>query len=159
MASVAIEVQEQGLERALRSIERVTGWDQFELLDIVGRLIQLQTRRRIETEKTAPDGTPWPENRNQTPTLYASGALHNSIDYRATLSAITVGSPLIYAAIHHFGGVIKPKKAKALSFMAGGDRVFAKSVTIPARPYLGLSPDNVDEIEGVVGEFIEGLLQ
>nr|WP_299152128.1 phage virion morphogenesis protein [uncultured Tateyamaria sp.] len=72
---------------------------------------------------------------------------------------MTVGSPLSYAAIHHFGGVIKPKKAKALAFKAGGDSVFAKQVTIPARPYMGVSTDNAREIESAIGDFMKAVLQ
>jgi len=98
-------------------------------------------------------------NRKGSKPLYASGALHDSIDYKSGLGQVTVGSPLIYAAIHHFGGIIKPKNAKALAFSSGGKQYFAKSVTIPARPYLGISPDNAREIEDVVGDFMQEVLK
>lgn len=42
-----------------------------------------------------------------------------------------------YALIHELGGVITPRQAKVLAFtLPNGETVFAKSVTIPARPYL-----------------------
>ena len=110
------------------------------------------------TEKQAPDGSPWVKNRKGSPILYASGALHDSIDYRASADQVETGSPLVYAAIHHFGGVIKPKNGKALAFMAGNDQVFAKSVTMPARPYLGISSDNADEIKEVVTDFMREVM-
>jgi phage gpG-like protein len=70
-----------------------------------------------------------------------------------------IGPNVIYAAIHEFGGVIKPKKAggslvfKPSKFStasrnvrgasteyskreSGDDLVFARKVTIPARPYM-----------------------
>ena len=149
----------QGLKQATEAMERLAGWDQFELADTIGRVIQLQTRRRLEIEKTSPDGIAWQETKRSNPTLYNTGRLHDSIDYRADLNSVQVGSPLIYAAIHHFGGVIKPKNGKALAFMAGGDAVFAKQVTIPARPYLGVSVDNANEIESVIAEFMQSVVQ
>jgi phage virion morphogenesis protein len=159
MGDLAVDMQLDGLEQATQAIERLAGWDRFELMDVIGRLVQLQTRQRIAVEKQGPDGQAWQKNRKGSSTLYASGALHDSIDYRTGLGQIIVGSPLIYAAIHHFGGIIKPKKGKVLSFMAGNSRVFAKSVTMPARPYLGISSDNAREIEEVVGDFMQEVLK
>ena len=49
---------------------------------------------------------------------------------------MAVGSELVYAAIHQFGGkaVGRPH---------------------PARPYLGLSPENISDLEQVVTDFLE----
>ena len=157
--SVSVQIIERGLDQAMKATERLAGWDHFELMDTVGRTIQLQTRRRLSSEKTSPEGVPWKETQRDNPTLYNTGALHDSIDYRADLNSITVGSPLIYAAIHQFGGIIKPKNGKALAFSVGGDSVFAKQVTIPARPYMGVSPSNAQEIEMVIFDFMEAVLQ
>ncbi|WP_224825597.1 phage virion morphogenesis protein [Cognatishimia sp. MH4019] len=159
MTSLAVEMQLTGLDRAAQAIERVTGFDRFELMDVIGRLVQLQTRRRLKSEKIGPNGELWPHNRKGSAPLYASGALHDSIDYQTGLGQVTIGSPLIYAAIHHFGGVIKAKIGKALAFMAGNKKVFAKSVTMPARPYLGISPANAREIEDVVEDFMREVLK
>ncbi len=47
-----------------------------------------------------------------------------------------------YALIHELGGVITPKAAKALAIpQEDGSVRFAKSVTIPARPYLRPAAD------------------
>ena len=48
-----------------------------------------------------------------------------------------------YALIHELGGVIRPVAAKALAFKIGDRWVFAKSVTIPARPYLRPAADAI----------------
>lgn len=159
MSGVAIAVIEDGLAQAADRLTRLTVLDKRELLDTIGRLTQLQTRQRIRDEKAAPDGTPWKPNARGSGELYAQGNLYESIDYRVNGNDIEVGSSLVYAAIHHFGGIIKPKNAKALAFRVGGKSVFAKSVTIPARPYLGLSSDNRDELESVISDFITEVLQ
>lgn len=52
------------------------------------------------------------------------------------LASVMVGTDVVYAAIHEFGGVIVPKQAKLLHFVINGEDIFAKSVQIPARPYL-----------------------
>jgi len=43
---------------------------------------------------------------------------------------------IIYALAHEFGVTIVPRKAKALRFEIDGKVIFAKSVTLPARPYV-----------------------
>lgn len=48
-----------------------------------------------------------------------------------------------YALIHELGGVITPVVAKLLAFEINGKLVFAKSVTIPAQPYLRPSADAI----------------
>jgi phage gpG-like protein len=52
-----------------------------------------------------------------------------------------IGSPLKYAPVHEYGATITPKNAKMLVFEIGGQKVFAKKVTIPARPFLHPSVD------------------
>lgn len=169
MAGTAVEIIEQGLDEAIARIERLTALDRFHLMDELGSLAIDQTKRRIQVEKTAPDGTPWAKTWRGSSILLNSGALADGIQHMATPFEVHVGSALVYARIHQFGGTIKPKDKKALSFsvpgglrkaMPGGsEKVFLKSVTIPARPYLGLSADNIAEAEEVIAEFIEGLLQ
>jgi len=51
--------------------------------------------------------------------------------------ARAIGTDVIYARIHEYGGVITPVHADALAIpLDGGGVAFVKSVTIPARPYL-----------------------
>jgi len=44
------------------------------------------------------------------------------------------GAP-IYAAIHEYGGIIKPRKAKTLAFEIDGEMVFASQVKIREKRY------------------------
>ncbi len=88
-----------------------------------------------------------------------SGTLMNSINVTEskkseTFAEVGVGpSDVIYAEIHEFGGVIVPDTKQFLSWIDGktGDRVFAKMVHIPARPYMRPAIDNNEEsIQSVV---------
>lgn len=165
----AVEIIEQGLSEAIAALDRLTALDRHELMDTLGRTVQLQTRRRITSEKTAPDGTQWPPTWRGGSTLYLTGALAQSIDYISSQTEVHVGSPLVYARIHQLGGTVKAKDGKALAFSVpggfrkalpgGSEKAFLKSVTIPARPYLGLSASNIDEAEAVIADFMEALLQ
>jgi phage virion morphogenesis protein len=86
--------------------------------------------------------------------LRASGMLMRSITYQVGNDELRVGSGRIYARIHQLGGVIRPKKAKYLVFRMASGLVFARQVTIPARPYL----DFDDEDQREVGDVVELIL-
>lgn len=79
-----------------------------------------------------------------------SGILEGGIgivDYPAAEGSGVRGSwgvqDVRYALIHELGGVITPKQAKVLVFEIDGRKVFARSVTIPARPYLRPAADTI----------------
>lgn len=82
------------------------------------------------------------------PVLSDRGTLKRSISFNAFPDgSVIIGSNLVYARIHQEGGktsphVIKPRNAKALSFLG----IYRKLVRhpgsdIPARPYLGVPKD------------------
>ena len=75
-------------------------------------------------------------------------------------AAQEVGTNVKYAATHQFGEpgrTIRARKKKALRFQVGGKWVTKKQVriTIPARPFLGLSEDDMQEMKATVEEFIQ----
>lgn len=84
-----------------------------------------------------------------------AGGLMGSLTFRAGRSSVEMGSNKIYAAIHQFGGTIRPKAAGHLVFRLGGNRtIFASSVTLPPRPYLGIGARD----EEMIGDTIEAYL-
>lgn len=146
------------------------------LLRILGDYGRDSTRRRFIAQ-TGPDGSPWKGLSEAYAAikpsgygiLYLSGALEGSVTYRSGASSVSWGSPMVYAAVHQFGATIVPKNAKALSFVLGdtfaagnsgamGTRqaflVQVQSVTIPARPYLGISTEDREEIPQLAGEYL-----
>lgn len=138
--------------QALARLDPLEGQPQF--LEGLGRMIQEQTRGRISRRGPAPDGKAWTPNRTGTPLLYKSGTLSRSIDYAVAGDDVIVGSGLKYAAVHQHGATIKPKQARALVFRLGNRTIFARKVTIPARPYLGMSSDDRDDIIDATSRFI-----
>lgn len=92
-------------------------------------------------------------------TLIASAQLRNSIKSASDESGFAVGTNVKHAATHQFGEpgrTIRAKKAKALRFQIGGKWVMKKQVkiTVPARPFLGFSDEDTQEIKGTVEDFI-----
>lgn len=111
-------------------------------LESIGAEVESQTRRRLEDKEGAPDGTPWApwseryaatrvENQSM---LESSGALIDSIQWDVIGDDVQVGTDRIYGAVHQFG--------------------FAKR-KIPARPYLGLSTDNEQEVLDVMTDYLQ----
>lgn len=111
-----------------------------------------------------------------------SGRLRSSlahrIDGRGDEQRAVVGTKLIYARIHEYGGIIRAKRAPYLVFPIKGIRtvgargallkrprlettgwVRVKQVTIPKRSYLrtGLAEKREEIIETVVGELQKSL--
>ncbi len=159
MSGVRIEITAQGLDHVMRRIARLGAVNRATLLDQIGGLVETQTKKRIAHEKTSPDGKPWQPNIEGNSILLREGYLLGSIHHVADANEARIGSGLVYAAIHQFGGTIVPKNAKKLVFTLKGETVVADHVTIPARPYLGISAENAAEIERSVIGYLGRALQ
>jgi phage gpG-like protein len=145
--SVGVDITINGLAGALAMLEHLSGSGRAELMDGLARLGASQTQRRIQSEKTSPEGAAWPRTRDGRGALFATGAhLYQSIDHRSSDTTASWGTGWIGARVHQFGALIRPVNAKALAFRIGGKSAFAKSVTIPARPFIGVSSDNIEEL-------------
>jgi phage gpG-like protein len=154
MSGVGLTITLDGLEHAVSVVGRFEHLDEAALLTTIGAIGEMQTRRRIESEKTSPDGAPWKPNREGTSILLRSGEhLRDSIAFDVGAGLVRWGSSWEYAHVHQNGAVITAK-GKALFFMSGGKKRVAKKVTIPARPFVGLSAANGVELDRVVTDFL-----
>ena len=138
--------------------------DPSPLLAELGEYGLRSTRARFKTQ-TAPDGTawaalqPWYQKekwRNKNRILALNGYLRGQMTWQLVGDrTVEIGSNLPYAAVHQFGATIKPRAAKVLMFRGH----VAKSVTIPARPYLGLSDEDRSEIVGRTLEWLQRIMK
>lgn len=153
---IDVRLDDARLMTTLRRMMAAATQPQTALREIAA-LGESSTRMRFRTQK-GPDGTAWKKGRKKSGrTLTKDGHLSGSISSRATSSEAIWGVNRVYAAIHQFGGVIKPRTKKALRFkVAGGGFVTAKQVTIPARPFLGISDDDRDDILHVLRKHYGG---
>ena len=157
--SVSFVVDTVDLVKLDVRLQALTDFDLRPLMDALGFEGEAQTRRRIETEKTSPDGVPWEPNKTGNPTLERDGHLLNSITYNLLGDdAVEWGSNRVYAAIHQFGGTITAKDAPYLQFQINGQWVRVNKVEIPARPYLGISEKNWQDMADIINDFLDGLL-
>ena len=148
---VSFTFDQTALEGALKAVGELVTFDGAALMESVAALGESQTRRRITDEKTAPDGTPWKPNLEGTSILLQSGQnLLASVAFTSTADEAVWGASWEYAHVHQDGIVITPKTAAALRFKVGRKTAHAASVTIPARPFVGLSTENRTEIEELV---------
>ena len=113
----------------------------------IGERLVISTINRFERERD-PDGTPWlPSQRalaENSQTLTDTGRLKGLITYLVVDDEeLLVGTNVVYAAIHQFGG------------QAGRD----KKTTLPPRPYLGIDGRDETAITRIVSRAIERALR
>jgi len=169
-----INISVNGKERVLQVLQDISAnmGNLKPAMRKIGDLVKNSSKGNFKAQ-TAPDGTPWAPlsaatllnrarkamgskglytkgkkdgtgKRPRTGVLKAmysaqilldNGVLRNSINVEnVTDSSVTVASRLKYSAIHQFGG------------KAGRGR----KVTIPARPYIGIKPDDMRDITDIL---------
>jgi phage virion morphogenesis protein len=123
----------------------------------IGEYVLNDTRDRFITGR-GPDGVRWPKSgrvkQRGGKTLVHKRKLEGSLTFKALINRVEIGTNDKRAAIHHFGGKIKARGGGYLRFKIGKQWVQVKSVTIPARPYLGLNKRNQREIGAIVARRI-----
>lgn len=147
-AALDVQIDDREAKRAFTALQRLMA-DTTPVMTAIGVGLRRNVHDRF-MDAADPDGKPWaPLNPGYAaikrgPGILrgagAAGGLMGSITSRATKDSVEVGSNKVYAAIHQFGGTIRPKDATHLIFEMAGGLVHATSVTIPARPYLGVGP-------------------
>lgn len=156
-ARATIRIDTDPVVRGLARL-RELGRDLTPVMDEVGAMLVTSTQQRFETG-TAPDGTPWPVSgrarRQGGQTLVDDGRLRDSITHDPGADAVTVGTNVVYAAVHQFGATITPESAQALAFPGpDGGTVFAQQVQIPPRPFIGVSDADEAEIGNIVADHV-----
>jgi phage virion morphogenesis protein len=120
------------------------------LLEKLGEYTLGSTRDRFKTQ-TAPDGSAWAalqpwyqriKARNKNKTLTLDGYLRGQMTWQLDgKRKVEVGSNSPYAAVHQFGSD-RPQNVQRLRFKD----YIPRATTIPARPYLGLSDSDRNEL-------------
>jgi phage virion morphogenesis protein len=169
-ATVSFDLKEIDAVKKMLANAALSGADRAKLLGSIGVEMEAQTQERFDTQKS-PDGESWKALAQKTMDYYSSkgllgarsilvgeGMLRDSItsEVQGGGWSVLAGATMEYAAVHQFGAEIKPKSAPAL-FVPGYGML--KKVTIPARPYLGVSADDMKAIEAAVAVFLEGLVK
>lgn len=139
--SGSVVVNLAGLLPMRRKLDRLSRLQTGRLMEILGSEMESQTRRRISDEKTSPDGEAWDEwteayeqrRPQKGGILELEGNLYDSIAYEVGDDAITIGSNMVYALVHQEGDA---------------------DLGIPARPYLGVSAENLADLGELTIDFL-----
>lgn len=158
MAKSGVSVKWSGLDKSLlKMADKIT--DTHHLLEGIGNILVTNTQRRFDKEES-PKGEKWKKSQRAIlqngKTLTDKGQLKKSIASQIQGDTVIVGTNKEYARIHQFGGVIKPKKGKYLKFKnPDGTWSLVKEVTMPPRPFIGISDDDIDDAKHLIADFMK----
>ena len=150
MAGVTIRADSAEVQSALAGMRSRLG-DLSPVMQQVAGVLADEAEQAFEDQRDPSTLTPWEKlagstiaTRTEARTwpgriLQVTGQLASSVSQDHGADFAVAGSNLVYAAIHQLGGAAG----------RGG-----KSL-IPARPFLGLSPDGEEEILDLIGSYLE----
>ena len=155
-------IQLQGdWEKLAGSFRKMAAFSFMGTHEEIGEMLVSSAQQRFNQER-GPDGHPWPKSIRAEDeggqTMTDTARLKNSITYKAKPEGVAYGTNVKYAAIHQYGGTIRAK-GKKLKFRIGKRWAQKASVTIPPRPFLGISKDDQEEIEAIVKDHLEEALK
>lgn len=161
MVAFSYRIDDAQLLAGLRSLIAL-GRDAGPVMADIAALGENSTRQRFRTE-SGPDGQKWkPSLRARITggrTLTKDGHLSGTISGRHGRDFAEWGVNRIYAAIHQFGGEIRAKGGSLRFRLANGGFATVQKVTMPARPFLGISDDDRDDILDIIQARIQARTQ
>lgn len=173
-----ISIQVEGLSRVQHKLkvaaDKLNNMRQF--WASVGMYVQRQTIRERFNKEQTPEGKKWKplaestirrrkkrHKRGNMKILQDTGELRRSIAYEAGNNSVKVGSVLKYARIHQFGGTVEVSRLgqykrnhKNHRFKRKGNSYsYSHKVTIPARPFLGVTESEKEHITSMFRQYIK----
>lgn len=146
---ITIEIKNDDITAALERISAALA-DPSDLMVQFGEYLVRTTKARFSSS-TSPDGSVWAAKSPVTiarypgstmPLIGQSKDLSREIFAEPFSDRVEWGSPMVYAAMQQFGG------AKSAFPHLWGD--------IPARPFLGISPEDEVNLLDICAEWLEG---
>lgn len=162
MSSIRASMEGE-LPELVDKLSRLSSIDKTGLNNAIAEALRSGTIDRFEQEKS-PDGAAWKKSIRALAegglTLTMTSQLKGSINARATEEGAEVGTNLVYAATHQYGAsgrTIRAKNKPNLMFQFKGRWIRKKQVTvnIPARPFIGISDEDREEIRSLTEEALE----
>ncbi|CAI8741881.1 MULTISPECIES: phage virion morphogenesis protein [Methylococcus] len=177
MAGTFIRVDDENARKALAELVRLIGNPEPALRDIGAYLERSHDERFAAGE--APDGSKWaplsesyraikPQHRDKV--LVLEGHLRNSLHYQVEDDGLLFGTDRIYGAVHQFGAAMgefgRYYQLSRLKYDKNDFRRHAGSKKghpipwgdIPARPFVGLSDADREEIAAILEEHIQAAI-
>lgn len=153
--TMTVQIQDAEVKAAFARMLDV-GQNPRRYLGAIGGLIKSSTQLRFN-EGRSPSGSPWAAVlRGGKPLLNTGVHLRNAVNYQVDANSVTVGVPFWWARTHQEGRTINARNAPYLRFRIGNRWARKKSVTIPARPFLGISSSDERGILSILRKEITG---
>lgn len=166
--TLAVKIDDREVRHLLGSLLVSLG-DMRRPMATIGEIVVESVQRNFE-EQRAPDGTPWQplspsyarwkakKGRSSKAVLILNRVLMGSIHRQANTDHVKIGTNVVYAAIHQFGGRIVNRSANRTGTrrpIKSGRDVFAVrrgsiGTVMPARPFLGVRREDWEEISDVL---------
>ncbi len=150
-AMLDVTLDQSQIGNALEEISRRLG-DLTTPFNDIAEYLHQSTDDRFR-QKVAPDGSPWAPlspvtlaRKKGTGILREKGTLQDTLRKQVTSTELAFGTDRIYGAVHQFGqkkGASGSSKGRPIPW---GD--------IPARQYLGLSPDDETEVLLIIHDYL-----
>ena len=161
MSSIRAELSGD-TDALLKRLDRLGSLEIRGILKSIAEGMRTSTVERF-TEERSPEGKPWKTSirarEEGGKTLTKTGQLKNSIRAEVRDSGLAVGTNDIRAATLQFGDerTIRAKNKKHLTFKVGGQwrRAESVKVSIPPRPFLGISRADEQDIKETLEEVFE----
>tara|TARA_R110001592_G_scaffold104697_1_gene294544 strand:- start:50330 stop:50776 length:447 start_codon:yes stop_codon:yes gene_type:complete len=148
MSGIELKTEVKNLEAiddAVAAMIAAAG-DLTPVMDDIGASLVVSTQYRFEIGQ-GPDGVDWTASKRVEAlggqTLVDKTHLFSSMTHEPASDQVAVGSNMVYAAIHNFGGKTGRNK----------------SVDMPARPYLGIDADDETMIMEKLTAYLAEVLQ
>lgn len=188
MAGARIEITKDTARPALRRlIAQLQGEGRATMLADMGEYLLRSTRERA-AKQVDPSGTPWQplspkykrwkdKKRPGVPILkFDFHMLGDQLSYQVQEDALLVGTNAPYGAAHQFGQTVhvaprstlvsfkKHGKGKRFASSKNADSeswhaVAGHDITLPARPWLGLSAEDHDELLAIARDHLADMLK
>lgn len=149
MGGVSFSLDVEGSAELVAALEALArqARDTRPMMRAIGAMLEASTQQRFQDE-AGPDGAAWPSlaaatlrrRDPQAPKLRLANHLYDSLSHRAARAEARVGVNRVYGRIHQLGG-------------EAGRR--GQRVTIPARPYLGVSDADRQEIAAIARDHLQ----
>ncbi len=154
----SIEYNTDTLDPALTAVATAKA-DMTPVMDAVGELLLFSSQDRIR-DGEQPDGTPFAPRAQTTLDRYTKlgltfgtplnvlGDMRNTLFYQADQDSVEYGSNAIQAAVMQFG-------ATKGAFGKASNGILVPWGTIPARPFIGLSDEDQDNIVAELEDWLQ----
>jgi len=169
-ATIEVTIQDEQVRQLLEGLASRFG-DLTPLMRNIGEIIRERAMQSFASG-TSPEGDPWKPSfraiRQGGKTLIDTAILRNSINVRPGPGVIEVGTPIEYAGTHQFGAkrgsfgtvnvIVKAHLRKSRKGTEYGVRKHTRQVAlpwgdIPARPFLGIAPEDWSDIHDAILEY------